>query len=139
MRFGLWDALLGRRSRRFFVGATIPDGPLRFASRHPPMPLDDVETMLVLAACTGNTSWHHLIARAPRYAPHLSNYAGAASGRTFPSAAGFHTSQIFFTDDRGVYIVDNRDAPASAPRDANGRLSLDDVGAALRTCARPIE
>jgi hypothetical protein len=35
------------------------------------------------------------------YAPHLSNYAAAAGGRVFPSAAGFHTSQIFFTDDEG--------------------------------------
>jgi hypothetical protein len=48
--------------------------------------------MLVVSACGGNTSWHHLIYRAARYAPHLSNYAGAAGGRVFPSAAGFHTS-----------------------------------------------
>jgi hypothetical protein len=139
MQFSLWEALLGRRSRRFFLGATIPDGPFRYASRHPPMPLDDVETTLVLAACTGNTSWHHLIFRAARYAPHVANYAGAASGRTFPSAAGFHTSQIFFTDDRGVYLVDNRDAPASATRQPDGRLALDDVAAALRGRVRTLE
>lgn len=132
MRFSLWEALLGRRSRRFFRGATLPDGPLAFTSRHPPMPLDEVETMLVLAACAGSTSWHHLIFRAARYAPHLANYAGAAGGRTFPSAAGFHTSQLFYTDDSGVYLVDNRDAPAPAVRDPDGQLPLEAVVDALR-------
>lgn len=139
LQFSLWESLLGRRSRRFGRGATIPDGPLRFASREQPLPLDELETMLVLAACAGNTSWHHLIFRASRYAPHLANYAATASGRTFPSAAGFHTSQIFFTDDRGVYVIDNRDAPASAARDPSGRISLDDVTAALRAQIRKLE
>lgn len=139
MEFSLWEALLGRRSRRFFRGATIPDGPFQYTSRHPPMPLDDVETMLLVAACAGNTSWNHLIFRAARYAPHLSNYAGAAGGRTFPSAAGFHTSQIFFTDDRGVFLVDNRDAPASARRDADGRITLGSVTTAIHDQVRPVE
>ncbi|MCU0580561.1 MAG: hypothetical protein MUF69_13625, partial [Desulfobacterota bacterium] len=55
----------------------------------------------------------------------LSNYAGAAGGRTFPSAAGFHTSQIFFTDDEGLYVLEMRDAPAFADRTADGSLNLE--------------
>ncbi|MEX0741704.1 MAG: hypothetical protein WD079_02835, partial [Phycisphaeraceae bacterium] len=98
LEFGLLEALLGRRSRRFFQGATIPDGVLAYRSRKEALPLSDLEKHLVVAACGGNTSWHHLIHRARRYAPHLANYCGAASGRTFPSAAGFHTSLTFFTD-----------------------------------------
>lgn len=43
------------------------------------------------------------------YALHLSNYAGSAGGRTFPSAAGFHASMTFFTDDDGIYVVNARD------------------------------
>ncbi|MBE0556831.1 MAG: hypothetical protein IH628_06315, partial [Proteobacteria bacterium] len=100
--FGLVEALLGRRSRRFFMGAEIPDGVLAYKSRHKPVPLSDLEKMVVVSACGGNTSWHHMIYRAARYAPHLSNYAGAAGGRVFPSSAGFHTSKTFFTDDEGV-------------------------------------
>jgi hypothetical protein len=42
----------------------------------------------------------------------LANYAGAAAGRTFPSAAGFHTAELFFTDDSGVYFFPTRDAGA---------------------------
>ena len=84
LAFGLIEALLGRRSRRFFMGAEIPDGVFAYKSRHTSAPLTDLEKMLVVSACGGNTSWHHMIYRAARYAPHLSNYAGAAGGRVFP-------------------------------------------------------
>lgn len=137
-RFGLLDALLGRRSRRFFRGAEIPDGVFAYRSAHPPMPLSELETQLVVAACGTNTGWHHMIHRAARYAPHLSNYSGSAGGRTFPSAAGFHTSMTFFTDDSGVYVLDTRDAPAFAERASDGSLSLTDLLGPLRARIRKL-
>jgi len=139
LRMPLWEALLGRRSRRFARGAEIPDGVLSYRSLHPPLPLSPLETLLVVTACGGNTSWHHLIQRAARYAPHLPNYAGSAGGRTFPSSAGFHTSQTFFTDDQGVYLLDARDATPFAERDADGRLDLETVVESLRAHVRKIE
>ena len=66
-----------------------------------------------------------MIYRAKLYAPHLSNYSAAAGGRSFPSAAGFHTSNAFFTDDEGVYLLDNRDSPASADRAPDGSLDFE--------------
>ncbi len=123
LSFPLMEALLGRRSRRFFMGADIPDGVLAHTSKQKALPLTDLEKMLVVSACGGNTSWHHMIYRAARYAPHLSNYAGSAGGRVFPSAAGFHTSQTFFTDDEGAYILEMRDAPAFDDRADDGSLS----------------
>jgi hypothetical protein len=110
--FPLVDALLGRRSRRFALGDEIPDGPLAYRSRHDPVPLTELERMLVLGAMGGTTGWHYGITRNARYAPHLANYAGAAGGRTFPSAAGFHTVELFLTDDSGVYFFPTRDAGA---------------------------
>ena len=101
MSFGLIEALLGRRSRRFFMGAEIPDGVFAYKSRQKPVPLTDLEKMLVVSACGGNTSWHHMIYRGARYAPHLSNYAGAAGGRVFPSAAGFTQARLFSRTMRG--------------------------------------
>ncbi|MEW5746609.1 MAG: hypothetical protein AB1805_14350 [Nitrospirota bacterium] len=139
LSFGLIDALLGRRSRRFFMGAEIPDGVFAYRSGHAPLPLSELEKLLVVAACGCNTSWHHLIFRAARYAPHLSNYAGAAGGRTFPSAAGFHTSMTFFTDDEGVYLLDARDAPAFAEREADGTLDLGAAVGALKSRVRKIQ
>jgi hypothetical protein len=125
--FPFVDALFGRRSRRFFRGAVVPDGALAFTSRHEPLPLTELEKMLILTATAGNTGWHHSITRHDRYAPHLSNYPGAAGGRTFPSAAGFHTSEHFFTDDTGTYFFATRDAPAMGERDAEGRHSVLDL------------
>ena len=123
--FSLMEALLGRRSRRFFMGAEIPDGVFAHTSSQKAVPLTDLEKMLVVSACGGNNSWHHMIYRGARYAPHLSNYSGAAGGRVFPSAAGFHTSQTFFTDDEGVYVLEMRDAPAFSERPDDGSLGLD--------------
>lgn len=50
LRFGLMESLLGRRSRRFFMGAEIPDGVLAYKSRHNPVPLSELEKLLVAAA-----------------------------------------------------------------------------------------
>ncbi len=138
MSVSLMDALLGRRSRRFLMGAEIPDGVFKYKSRFPAVPLSEPETLLVVAACGGNTAWHHMIFRAARYAPHLSSYAGAAGGRTFPSSAGFHTSQIFFTDDDGVYVLDTRDAPAFAERAGDGTLDAQEFLESMRRRVRKI-
>lgn len=137
--FGLLEGLLGRRSRRFFMGAEIPDGVFAYKSQREPVPLSELEKLLVVAACGGNTSWHHMIYRAAHYAPHLSNYAGTAGGRTFPSAAGFHTSQTFFTDDDGVYFLDARDAPAFAERGSDGTLDLPNLLERLTGCIKKIQ
>jgi hypothetical protein len=110
--FPLLEALYGRRSRRLAFGGEIPDGPLAYRSRHEPLPLTELERMLVLSAMGGTTRWHYSITRHARYAPHLSNYAAGAAGRTFPSAAGFHTAELFFTDDSGLYFFPTRDAGA---------------------------
>jgi hypothetical protein len=110
--FPLMEALIGRRSRRFALGDEIPDGPLAYKSKHDPLPLGELERALVLSSMCGTTGWHYGITRHARYAPHISNYPSAAAGRTFPSAAGFHTAEIFFTDDSGTYFLPTRDAGA---------------------------
>ncbi len=132
------DALFGRRSRRFFRGAEVPDGPLAFKSRHRPIPLSELERLLILTAAGGNTGWHNSITRHDRYAPHLSNYPAAAGGRTFPSAAGFHTAELFFTDDSGTYIFETRDAPAMGERQPDGTIDVLDLVMAHRSRIRQL-
>ncbi|MFT4042627.1 MAG: hypothetical protein QM673_05620 [Gordonia sp. (in: high G+C Gram-positive bacteria)] len=116
-QFPLFDALTGRRSRRFPVGGAIPSGALAFTSTKPVQPLSEVERALVLSAVTGVTGANFGITHHPGYAPALPNYPGTAAGRTFPSAAGFHTTDFFFTDDSGTYFLSSRDA---APIDQAG-------------------
>jgi hypothetical protein len=138
LAFPLMAALLGRRSRRFSRGASIPDGILAYTSRFEPLPLTELEQMLVLTAVAGNTGFHYMIMRNAHYAPHLSNYACAAGGRTFPSAAGFHTSEIFFTNDEGVYFLSTRDAPSLAERGEDGSLNLEELLQAHRSRIRKV-
>jgi hypothetical protein len=116
--FPLIVAIHGRRSRRFAKGATSPDGPLALTSRPAPEPLDPREQMLLLATVTGNTGWAELFAHHPGYAAKLPNYTTAAGGRSFPSSAGFNTSEFFFTDDSGVYFLPTRDMTPAPSRGA---------------------
>ncbi|MGX1773765.1 hypothetical protein ACWIGW_16760 [Nocardia brasiliensis] len=120
-RFPLLDAIYGRRSRRFPIGGAIPAGPLAFTSRQPPQPLSDLERALVLNTVAGSTGWHFGIDHHPGYAPAAPNYNGSPTGRTFGSAAGFHTTEFFFTDDSGTYFLPTRDsAPADCYAEGDG-------------------
>ena len=60
---------------------------------------------MILAAMAGNTGWHYAHMYNADYALyHLPNYVGTAVGGLFRPTAGFHTSEIFFTDDEGIYF-----------------------------------
>ncbi|MFG1377720.1 hypothetical protein [Xanthobacter autotrophicus] len=115
--FPLIDAIRGRRSRRFAKGAAIPDGPLAFTSRHAAKPLDPQEQMLLISTVAGNTGWANLFSHHPAYGAKLPNYTTAAGGRSFPSSAGFNTSEFFFTDDSGVYFLPTRDLTPDSLQD----------------------
>lgn len=124
--YPLLSALMGRRSRRFAKGAEINSGPFKFKSKQEVEPLDEFEKLLIISAMSGNTGWSHLIPANEKYAPHLPNYAGSAGGRTFPSAAGFHTSDLFFTDDSGVYFLSSRDSKPTQHNQMSAELSLNE-------------
>jgi hypothetical protein len=76
LRFPLIEALAGRRSRRFCMGAEIPDGMgaeipdgvLAFKSKNKPIPLSELEQLLVLSTMGGVTGWHFAIMRHKKYA-----------------------------------------------------------------------
>src|SRR5918992_5574968 len=68
LKFPLIDAITGRRSRRFCMGAEIPDGVLSFRSKHKPLPLSEIEQLLVLTSMGGVTGWHFAIMRHEKYA-----------------------------------------------------------------------
>ncbi|MEX2225453.1 MAG: hypothetical protein WEB52_03265 [Dehalococcoidia bacterium] len=51
--YGLFDAIMNRRSRRLALGAEIPGGATKNKSDKPPMPLDEIEEALLVHAGTG--------------------------------------------------------------------------------------
>jgi hypothetical protein len=137
LKFPLIDALIGRRSRRFCMGAEIPDGVLAFKSKQKPMPLSELEQLILLSIMEGVTGWHFAIMRNKKYAPFLSNYCNSPSGRTSPSAAGFTTSDIFYTDDSGIYFFPTRDF--HPPQDImDGKVELEQFLAAHKTRIRKL-
>ncbi|BCD96493.1 hypothetical protein [Marinagarivorans cellulosilyticus] len=82
--------------------------------------------MLLLTTVGGNTGWTNLIPYNRHYQPQIPNYAGAAGGRTFPSSAGFHTSDLFFTDDTGAYYLPTRDMASTEASNSENELDLND-------------
>lgn len=109
LNFPLVGALFGRRSRRFGYGMTIPSGPLAYTSQHEPLPLCELERALLLSAATGVTGWNFGIPFTANESDSLSNYSLRLTGRTTPSAASIGTTELFFTDDAGVYLTRTRD------------------------------
>jgi hypothetical protein len=109
--YPLFEALYGRRSRRFGRGFAIEDGPFRYRSAHAPVPLSELEEALLVAAGVGFSGlalWEH--AR-----PLGSSRAG--DGRTFPSTSRGRRTALFFTNDQGVHVIDPADASADQPRE----------------------
>ena len=109
LHFPLMSGIFGRRSRRFGYGMSIPDGPLAYTSQHEPLPLSDLERALLICAATGVTGWNFGIPFTINESEHLSNYSLRLTGRTIPSAASIGASELFFTDDTGIYLTRTRD------------------------------
>jgi hypothetical protein len=102
--FPLFEALVGRRSRRFGYGMHLNAGPFEFKSAKDPVPLTELETAMLLAAGTGITG---CILAEQTYPSAMVR----STGRTWPSAAGAHRTELFFTNDTGTYVFRVADVP----------------------------
>jgi hypothetical protein len=108
--YPLFEALFGRRSRRFGRGFAMTEGPFRYASPHPPLPLSELEEALLVAAGVGISGL--ALWELSRPLP----YRGS-SGRTFPSTSGGRRTALFFTNDDGVYVIDPAGSSARSMRE----------------------
>lgn len=126
--FSLFEALFGRRARRFGFGGEIPDGPLQYKSEKDPLPLSELEQSLLIASAVGISGWHFGIPYADAE-DGLSTYSLRFTGRPAPTAAGIGTVELFYTDDDGVYFVSTRDID---PGGGGYRRTVDDVEDLLR-------
>jgi len=120
LRFPLFEAIFGRRARRFGLGMEIPSGPLAFRSRHDPLPLSELETSVLLAAGTGVSGWHFGVPFGPDRPDQHAHYSVRFTGRTAPTAGGFGTPAMLFTDDKGTWITNTRDVTPERMREYQG-------------------
>lgn len=125
--FGLFDALIGRRSRRVGLGATIPDGPLAYESPFEPVPLSDDERALLAFAALGVTGFNlGMPHTASGESDKGANYIVRYLGRTAPSGAGIESSEILITDDSGTYISQTRNLSPDKIAEIAESKTLDD-------------
>jgi hypothetical protein len=120
LRFPLMQAVFGRRARRFGLGMEIPSGPLAFKSRAMPQPLSALEQAVLVAAGTGVTGWNFGVPFGPNRPAEHAAYTQRFTGRTAPTAGGFGTPVLFYTDDNGTYLTNTRDIHPSRITDGSG-------------------
>lgn len=102
------DVLRQRKTRRFGCGMEIPEGPLRYRSQLPPIPLSQEEIHYLLFAGVGQTGMH---LGDMQYAPRPGGEDGQGmaimtfQGRTVPSPCAAQATRMFVTDDTGLYFV----------------------------------
>jgi hypothetical protein len=96
--YPLFEAIYGRRSRRFGLGFEIAEGPFPYKSRHKPLPLSELEEAVLVAAgygVTGIPLWDG--SRPPAFR--------GGDGRTFGSTAHGRRTALFFTNDGGTHAI----------------------------------
>src|SRR5215831_6364224 len=108
--YPLFEALYGRRSRRFGLGFEMAEGPFKYKSQGTPLPLSEIEEALLVAAGVGFSGialWDQ-----SRPIPYR-----AGDARTFPSTSRGRRTALFFTNDRGVHVIDPAAGAAGRQRE----------------------
>jgi hypothetical protein len=118
--YPLFQALYGRRSRRFGLGFAMAEGPYQFQSRQPAVALSEIEEAILVAAgigFSGSALWEQ-----SRPLPYR-----AGEGRTFPSTSHGRCTALFFTNDEGVFVIDPAAPPATKLQTVDEPANRDDV------------
>jgi hypothetical protein len=113
--FPTLQAILTRRARRFALGAEMT-GPLAYRSEAEPVPLAYEEEAILVAAATGATGvvleeWPFALEDgSSTSADKLASY----TGRPWPSPLAQHGTELFWTNDEGVFVLPQRDVKPEA-------------------------
>ena len=105
--YPLLKAMAHRRTRRFPLGCKMEEGTLQYASKNPPVPLNDIETAILCWAGTGITGT--IAADMPTNDVQGSMFT-SWTGRTTPYACNVHNMKLFFTNDKGLFVYDPKEA-----------------------------
>ncbi|MEE9251914.1 MAG: hypothetical protein V3U74_00975 [Thermodesulfobacteriota bacterium] len=100
LNFGLYDSIFTRRSRRFGLGMELTEGTLKHKSRYAPMPLTELEEAMLIWAGTGTTGL--ALGDMPKTGI---SWLFQWTGRSWPCSCNSHSTELFYTNDSGVYMV----------------------------------
>jgi hypothetical protein len=108
--YPLFEALYGRRSRRFGLGFEIAEGPFRYKSKRAPLPLSELEEALLVAAGVGVTG-------APLWDTSRPAAFRTGPGRTYATTSRGRRTALFLSNDHGVSVIDPAGAAALEVRE----------------------
>jgi hypothetical protein len=105
-KYPVLEAIARRRSRRFPLGCTLPEGAMQYASKQPAVPLNDIETAILCWSGAGITG---------SITGDLSTKIGGSAfgtwlGRATPYPSNVHNAKLFFTNDSGTFVYDPKKA-----------------------------
>ena len=108
--YPLFDAIMGRRSRRFGLGMEMRSGPFQHRSDKSPVGLNDLETAVLVAAATATTG--PILAETQ-----LPGGMVKTIGKPYPSAMGSHRARLFFSNVNGTFVVNADQAKMTKRRE----------------------
>jgi hypothetical protein len=100
-KYPILETIARRRSRRFPIGCTMDFGALKYASKHEPVPLSDLELAILCwsgAGVTGTVTVEDLAGTGQEIPSWV--------GRAAPSGHNAHLTKLFFTCDSGTFVYD---------------------------------
>ena len=118
--YPLYDAIMGRRSRRFGLGMEMESGPFKYKSDKKPVGLNDLETAMLVAAATATTG--PILAETT-----LPGGMVKTIGKPYPSAMGSHRARLFFSNDHGVFVVNADKAKMTKMREYEGKSDREKI------------
>jgi hypothetical protein len=101
LSYPFFSSVFDRKSRRMALGMEMT-GTLSYRSPYEPVPLTELEEALLLAAATGLTGLNLGDIDPSQGADALVQW----TTRTWPSSCSNHGTELFFTNDVGIYFLD---------------------------------
>ncbi|MQY02692.1 hypothetical protein [Actinomadura macrotermitis] len=110
LAFPALEAVFGRRARRFPLGGTLT-GPLEYSSAEVPLALSAQEEAVLVAAASGTTGvvLEEWAFRDADGEPTGGDKLASFTGRTYPSPLANHSTEVFWTNDDGTFVLPQRD------------------------------
>lgn len=101
LSYPLFSSIFDRKSRRMGLGMEM-EGALAYRSPYEPVPLSEIEEALLLVAGTGLSGLNLGDLDPARGGDALMQW----TNRTWPSSCSNHGTELFFTNDDGLYFLD---------------------------------